>query len=89
MHLIIHSCSCVADPVLQVIRKTSVVAKYKTAAGNLKPRKIENKWSPVLKQNLMKIVDASNAQKVFAIFLPRLFLYARQGASSRALAGRI
>ena len=89
MHLIIHSCSCVADPVLQVIRKTSVVAKYKTAAGNLKPRKIENKWSPVLKQNLMKIVDGSNAQKVFAMFLPRLFLYARQGASSRALAGRV
>lgn len=89
MHLIMHPCSCVADPVLQVIRKTSVVAKYKTAAGNLKPRKIENKWSPVLKQNLMKIVDASNAQKVLAIFLPRLFLCARQGASSRALAGRI
>ncbi len=53
-----------ADLVLQAIRKTSVVAKYKAAAANLKPRKIQNTWSPVLKQNLQKIVDASNAQKV-------------------------
>jgi len=53
-----------ADRVFQVIRKTSVVAKYKAAASNLKPRKIQNTWSPVLKQNLQKIVDASAAQKV-------------------------
>ncbi len=52
----------------QAIRKTAVVAKYKAAAANLKPRKIQNTWSPVLKQNLQKIVDASNAQKVPPFF---------------------
>jgi hypothetical protein len=52
--------------ILKTIRKTTVVAKYKAAAANLKPRKIQNTWSPVLKQNLQKIVDASNAQKVRA-----------------------
>ena len=74
LHLTTHSCICVAQ-VLQVIRKTSVAAKYKAAAANLKPRKIENKWSPALKQNLMKIVDASNSQKVLAMLLPLLFFF--------------
>ena len=60
--------------VKQVIRKTSVVAKYKAAAANLKPRKIQNTWSPVLKQNLQKIVDASNAQKVLSCFYQTLLL---------------
>ncbi len=63
------ACLCATSYLVnQVIRKTSVVAKYKAAAANLKPRKIQNTWSPVLKQNLQKIVDASNAQKVLSCF---------------------
>jgi hypothetical protein len=62
---------CIFHLNFQVIRKTTVVSKYKAAAANLKPRKIQNTWSPALKQNLQKIVDASNAQKVLALqFFP-------------------
>ncbi len=47
----------------KVIRKSSVVAQFHRAVTNLKPRKIENKWSPALKSKLQTIIVASQAQQ--------------------------